>query len=130
MTQLSGSPQCVLLLSGPLAVGKSTVAGDLVSRWHFVKISSGRFLLVYASAQGLPTDRKGMQALGDHFDEETDYRRLIDDVAAPAIAAEPATNRCLIDAVRKPSSCPAPPRSAFQTRAGRAPAGMPAGRRA
>jgi adenylosuccinate synthase len=91
----------LLLLSGPLAVGKTSVADELVSRLGFERVRSGAFLLERAQLQGRPGNRADLQALGDELDESTDYRWLIDDVAVPALSGKPSQKRWLIDAVRK-----------------------------
>src|SRR5437879_5669745 len=91
----------ILLLSGPLAVGKSSVAALLTERGNFTRVRSGQFLSEYATARGITPDRQTLQEIGDRLDIETDYRWLIDDVAAPAIASNPSQARWLVDAVRK-----------------------------
>jgi hypothetical protein len=94
-------PPRILLLSGPLAVGKSSVAALLVDRGGFARVRSGKFLSDLAMKRGRTIDRPTLQELGDRLDLETDYRWLIDEVAVPAIAAHPTQDRWLVDAVRK-----------------------------
>src|SRR5256885_10800615 len=91
----------ILLLSGPVAAGKSSVAALLVERGGFARVRSGHFLSEYATARGLTPDRQTLQEVGDRLDIETDYRWLVDEVAAPAIASNPNQARWLVDAVRK-----------------------------
>jgi cytidylate kinase len=91
----------IVLLSGPLAAGKSGVASVLVELGGFTRVRSGTYLANYAAREGHVVDRQTLQELGDRLDVETDYRWLIDDVANPAISAEAKQARWLVDAVRK-----------------------------
>jgi AAA domain len=91
----------LLLLSGPLAVGKTAVRDQLVLTYGFSYLRSSQYLRACADRAGRSNDRKSMQNLGDRLDAETDYRWLIDDVALPAILNNPAQALWLIDAVRK-----------------------------
>src|SRR5262245_34102732 len=91
----------ILLLSGPLAVGKSTAATELVQFYGFGKIESGRYLAQLAADSNLDGSRAGLQRLGDDLDVKTDYRWLISDVTLPLVSARPEIKRWLLDAVRK-----------------------------
>lgn len=90
----------VLLLSGPIGVGKTTVSDALVEA-GFSKIRSGKYLESRAQASGRSCDRTSLQQLGDELDAETDYRWLIDAVAVPTIEAAKGSHLWLVDAVRK-----------------------------
>jgi hypothetical protein len=92
---------CVLLLSGPLGVGKTAARAELVSQHTFSYLRSSEYLRGLAKAQGLTPDRATLQNLGDSLDVSTDYRWLIDEVARPAIDSSPEQNRWIVDAVRK-----------------------------
>jgi adenylosuccinate synthase len=91
----------LLLLSGPVAVGKSGVANALVKDHGFASIKSSAYLRAKAKAYGLAESRAVLQATGDRLDDETDFKWLIDDVAVPAISASPNNGRWLLDSVRK-----------------------------
>lgn len=91
----------ILLLSGPLAVGKSAVAAALTERFGFRKIASSGYLRQLANERGLPDTRESLQKLGDNLDEQTDYRWLVDEVAAPQLANYPNQVLWFVDAVRK-----------------------------
>jgi len=91
----------IILLSGPLAVGKTTVRDSLIIRHSFDYIKSGRYLIARAAELHIPVSRTSLQDLGDKFDIETDYRWLVDDVALPAFRNNAVCQRWIVDAVRK-----------------------------
>lgn len=95
------SVQSLILLSGPLAVGKTAIRSELVSGRGFSYLRSSEYLRALAKSRGLTTDRLALQTLGDDLDEATDYRWLISDVAQPAIKHAPAKTLWVVDAVRK-----------------------------
>lgn len=92
---------CILLLSGPIAVGKTSVAELLVVQHGFERIRSGIFLQSKAQELGLPQDRTILQELGDKLDNQTDYKWIVDEIAIPAVQNKPTQRRWLIDSVRK-----------------------------
>lgn len=92
----------LLLLSGPMASGKTSVSASLQEFHGFIPISSGAFLRAYLAARSKPHDRHNLQELGDSLDESTDFSWLIESVASPAIQDRPAVENWLLDAVRKP----------------------------
>lgn len=95
------SLQSIVLLSGPLAVGKSAIRNELVSRHGFSYLRSSEYLRAVARSNGIATDRLGLQTLGDDLDRRTDYRWLISDVAQQAINGAPTQALWVVDAVRK-----------------------------
>ncbi|SFT97560.1 AAA family ATPase [Paraburkholderia aspalathi] len=98
---MTDSPKRLVLLSGPLAVGKTTLRERLVSEHGFEYVRSSRFLMEMARRENLLIDRRSLQELGDRLDRETDYRWIVDDVAKPSMDALPSQDRWLVDAVRK-----------------------------
>jgi hypothetical protein len=92
----------LLLLSGPLAVGKTAVRDQLVEQFGFAPVRSSQYLRARANEKHLPVTRESLQELGDALDIQTDYRWPIDGVATPAIAQNPSRALWLVDAVRKP----------------------------
>lgn len=94
------SAEVVLLLSGPVSVGKTTLRNLLVKHRSFGSIRSSTYLRGLATAT-TGTRRLDLQELGDGLDRQTDYRWVLDNVALPQMAANPRTNRWLFDAVRK-----------------------------
>src|SRR5437879_5325999 len=93
--------QILLLFSGPIAVGKSEIAKVLIGKHQFRSLGSGSYLREYASSKGLAASRAALQRLGDSFDEQTDYRWIVDDIAIPNITANPEQAFWLMDSVRK-----------------------------
>jgi len=94
-------PEVVLLLSGPVSVGKTTLRDLLIARHSFGSIRSSGYLRELATKQNTGSGRLDLQELGDGLDRQTDFRWVLDDVALPAMAASPQTKRWLFDAVRK-----------------------------
>ncbi|MEB0043417.1 AAA family ATPase [Pseudomonas sp. MH10] len=92
----------LVLLSGPMASGKTSVSAALQEFHGFVPISSGSFLRAQLAARNEPLDRHNLQELGDSLDRETDFSWLIESVAIPTLEARPGVNNWLLDAVRKP----------------------------
>jgi predicted kinase len=94
----------VLLLSGAMGAGKTSVATALRTMFQFEKISSSGYLLTLID-QNDPRDatsqRTQLQELGDQLDVETDYRWVVDPVAIRAIQSRPDVRYWLVDAVRK-----------------------------
>lgn len=95
------SMKSIVLLSGPIAVGKSSVATELVSAHGFRSIRTGPFLAALATSTGIGTSRTDLQQLGDKLDRDTEYRWVIDEVAASAFDASPDVQCWLLDCVRK-----------------------------
>lgn len=91
----------ILLLSGPVAAGKSTLASQLVNNYAFRTIRSGKYLQALALQAGSGSSRVELQRLGDDLDEQTDYAWLVNDVAAPQIDGAPEQALWLLDSVRK-----------------------------
>lgn len=92
----------LLLLSGPMASGKTSVSASLQEAHRFVPISSGSFLRAQLTSRNEPVDRLNLQELGDALDRATDFVWLIDSVAIPALGTQPDVDSWLLDAVRKP----------------------------
>lgn len=91
----------LLLLSGAIGSGKSSVATRLVTRFEFERIRSGKYLAELAAGTGLDVSRSGLQQLGDRLDVETDYRWVVDDVAGPQIEQSGSSRSYVFDSVRK-----------------------------
>ena len=92
----------LLLLSGPIAVGKTAIRQSLVANHGFDYVRSGQYLMEMADRRSIDAKRISLQDLGDELDLKTDFRWLLDDVAIPAFRDKPHMKRWIIDAVRKP----------------------------
>jgi adenylosuccinate synthase len=93
--------ETILLLSGPIAVGKSTLAATLIGQHGFHPLKSSHYLRDVCRDREIQGSRASLQDLGDRLDIETDYRWLVDAVARPQLEATPSQSRWLIDSVRK-----------------------------
>lgn len=94
----------LLLLSGAIGSGKTEVATELIEKSDFVKITSSGYLSSLITPEELKDGderRRQLQELGDHLDDETGYRWIVDPVAIRAIQGSPGTKNWLVDAVRK-----------------------------
>jgi hypothetical protein len=91
----------ILLLSGPIASGKTTLAENLITAHGFRRLKSSDYLKTICTKNGVAVSRTSLQEAGDQLDLETDYQWLVTDVAKPQMVGEPAQSRWLIDAVRK-----------------------------
>lgn len=92
----------LLLLSGPMACGKTSISHSLRARYGFLPISSGAYLRDELTSRNQILDRHNLQELGDELDRETNFSWLVEAVAIPAINARPDIENWLLDAVRKP----------------------------
>lgn len=90
----------VVLLGGVIAAGKSSLAGELVARHGFVKVSTRSALEVRARAKGLDPTREVLQRMGDELDVETGGVWVLDQIEA-AGSTELAPSRLLLDSVRR-----------------------------
>ncbi len=93
--------EMLVLLSGPIAVGKTTLRQALMKAHGFEYVQSSAYLIELADSRGASTARSNLQELGDELDQATDYKWVLNEVAAPAMAAHPEHRRWLVDAVRK-----------------------------
>ena len=92
--------QLLLLLSGPVAVGKSSVATSLVEHFGFSRVSTGGYLRNLADARMTGKSREDLQNLGDGLDEKTDFRWVVT-ATSEFIEDHPTDRLWLLDAVRK-----------------------------
>lgn len=92
---------CVLLISGPLAVGKTSIREALIARHGYAAVQSSPYLRQLAERRGITIDRANLQSLGDALDLETQYSWIVKNVALPQIAATPEQHLWVVDSVRK-----------------------------
>lgn len=103
MTSFLNSNNRLLLLSGAVGAGKTSVANALLDTHGFRRISTGRHLAGLATTQGQPHKRAVLQQLGDTLDVQTDYLWPVN-LAIEQVqeVAEGEALVWLLDAVRKP----------------------------
>jgi adenylosuccinate synthase len=89
----------IVALSGPVSVGKTTLAERLVERFSAHRLSTRRLLEERLDASRPPT-RQQLQRLGDQLDRETQFRWLSEAVARHA-AQLPADAVVVVDSVRR-----------------------------
>src|SRR5690554_2720589 len=91
----------LVLLSGPIGVGKSSLAKQLVANHKFIQVGTSAYLTSRARQQKLPVTRTTLQDIGDELDAATDYKWIVDEVAHPALKSLADSLRVLVDSVRK-----------------------------
>lgn len=89
----------MVLLSGAVGAGKTSVAGLLEKEHGFSRVSTSGHLKEIAAQRGMLVNRVTMQDLGDQQDIETDFTWPIT-VALAQMIGKPG-KRWLLDAVRK-----------------------------
>lgn len=65
---------CLLLFSGEIASGKTTIAKNLEDRYNFIRIGTGTYLQGLLGQKGLDVNRENLQKLGDELDDNTKGR--------------------------------------------------------
>lgn len=91
----------LLLLSGAMGAGKSTIALELKEKHSFQPISTSAFLRTLQNTAHTSNSRLSLQDLGDRLDSETNFSWIINSVAEPIIKENIGTDNWLFDAVRK-----------------------------
>ena len=76
----------VIVLSGPIGVGKSRFANALVERFSAIKVGTRDYIL---RRTGCDNERRGLQNAGDDLDGETGGAWVADSVQEAADAAPP-----------------------------------------
>jgi adenylosuccinate synthase len=89
----------IVLLSGPIAAGKSSVASELEILGGFKRARSSPYLRTLLPESPEPS-REQLQELGDHLDQATDYRWVVDE-AARQISEQASSQNWVFDSVRK-----------------------------
>lgn len=93
--------QIIVITSGPIAAGKSSIVTYLVGEHEYRKLSSGNFLRNRAKQISVPPTRLELVRIGDQLDVTTDFAWVVSEVAVPALRADPTQNRWIFDSVRK-----------------------------
>jgi cytidylate kinase len=89
----------LVLLSGAVSAGKTSVAGLLAEGHGFSRVSTSGYLKRIAAQRGIIVNRVAMQDLGDQQDIDTDFTWPV--TVAQAQMAEKPSTRWLLDAARK-----------------------------
>lgn len=87
-------------MSGEIASGKTAVASELSAQYGYQRVRSGNYLAEIAKTRGLPTDRHGLQEIGDLLDEET-RGSWIAELAQKQISETRRENHWVLDSVRR-----------------------------
>ncbi len=90
-------PKLIVLLSGRICTGKSTLANHLVKRYGFQRFSSRECL--QRQKERAPVDRRGLQDFGDELDRKTRGAWLRDELGKE-IRAVPQDVGVIVDSVR------------------------------
>ena len=98
---MSEQSKLILLTSGPIAVGKSSVVSILINQFRFKQISSSSHLKRLAASRGLKPDRQTLTEIGDALDVDTDFSWVVSPVTSNAINQYTSINRWVFDSVRK-----------------------------
>lgn len=85
----------VIVLSGPIAVGKTTFSNVLMERYQIEKVSTRKFIM---AAKGVSDIRSDLQAAGAELDVETGGKWLADAVEASLLVTK--AEYLLIDSAR------------------------------
>ncbi|MGN0927270.1 hypothetical protein [Ectopseudomonas mendocina] len=93
--------QSILLISGPLAVGKTSVRELLTTKYGYIAIQSSSYLRELATIRGIALERTSLQMLGDSLDMDTQFGWVVSEVTLPQIQAKPEQKFWIFDAVRK-----------------------------
>lgn len=91
----------IVLVSGPVGAGKSTLARRLAERFGATHILTRELMKrrVQAAGQVFPDDRAGLQRLGEQLDRETGGAWVADDLAR-ILLKEHRDSLIVVDAVR------------------------------
>nr|WP_321510258.1 AAA family ATPase [uncultured Hyphomonas sp.] len=93
--------QKLIIVSGPIAVGKSSIIRCLVQSHNFFRLSSRAYLEDLAQRREIGQSRLNLVQLGDLLDEETDFNWVVYQVAIPAMNKDPEQPLWIFDSVRK-----------------------------
>jgi adenylosuccinate synthase len=85
----------VLVLSGAVGSGKSTVAEAVLSTFDAQRVSTRQMII---GRKHVASERTALQVAGDELDQETDFGWVAEDVAKVALGGPPII---IVDAVRR-----------------------------
>lgn len=92
----------IVVLSGPVGAGKSTLGRDLASEFGLAYVRTQDLMRDVATARGvtLEPERRAMQEFGERLDEETEGRWVADEVAELVASGHANGGLVIVDAVR------------------------------
>lgn len=93
----------IVVLSGPVGAGKSTLASALADSYDAVHLRTLDILRGHAQRRGTPlsSDRRALQDYGDQLDRETGGRWVAEQVSAVVADLEDPPRMVIVDAVRQ-----------------------------
>lgn len=95
----------IVLLSGEIASGKSSVAKKLESECGVRRVSTGAFLTSAALQRNIPMGRGVLKELGDALDRETGGRWVCE-LAVSKVQVAPEVTDWLVDSIRRDFQIP------------------------
>lgn len=90
----------IVLLSGEISSGKTTLASSLVGSHNFQRIRTGKYLRICAEESGQATDREGLQLAGEALDKKT-QGRWVAELAQGQLSDAPNTISWVLDSARR-----------------------------
>lgn len=100
---IGGEPTRIVVLSGPVGAGKSTLGKALARHYNAVYIRTQDLLRDHADDRGidLPAERRALQDYGDQLDRDTCGAWVTQAVSATVARLETQAQLLIIDSVRR-----------------------------
>lgn len=102
-TPAGREPTRIVVLSGPVGAGKSTLGKALADRYNAAYLRTQELLRDHADDQGvdLPAERRALQDYGDRLDRETGGAWVAEAVSATIARRESSQHLVIVDSVRR-----------------------------
>jgi adenylate kinase family enzyme len=100
---IQGEPTRIVVLSGPVGAGKSTLGKALAGNYDAVYVRTQDLLRDHAEDHGidLPAERRALQDYGDQLDTDTNGAWVTQAVSATVARLETPAQLLIIDSVRR-----------------------------